>query len=186
MLGFQYQSDAERFWKELIERLKKFRLELHSKKTQLREFGRFAAESRKRCGQGKPETFDFLGFTYMCGKTKSEKFTVLRQTMRERLRAKLSEVKAELRRRMHIPIPEQGKWLGAVVSGHVRYYGVPVNGDALYLVRRAVVSLWYRSLSRRSQNGRLRWSRMYRLAARWLPLPRIAHPYPLDRLGVLT
>ena len=186
VLGFQHRSDAERFWKELVERLKKFRLELHPEKTRLLEFGRFAAESRKRRGQGKPETFDFLGFTHICGKTKSEKFTVLRQTMRKRLRAKLSEVKAELRRRMHIPIPEQGTWLGAVVSGHLRYYRVPMNGDALYLFRREVVGLWYRSLSRRSQNGRLRWSRMYRLAARWLPLPRIHHPYPLDRLGVTT
>jgi RNA-directed DNA polymerase len=187
VLGFQHRSDAERFWKELIERLRKFRLELHPDKTRLLEFGRFAAENRRRRGQGKPETFDFLGFTHICGKKRSNgMFTVLRQTMRKRLQAKLSEVKAELRRRMHTPIPEQGKWLKVVVEGHARYYGVPMNHRALAMFRFQVGWLWYRALSRRSQNGRLRWDRMTRLTERWLPYPRIYHPYPLSRLGVIT
>ena len=125
VLGFQYRSDAERFWKELSQRLRKFRLELHPEKTRLLEFGPFAAENRARRGQGKPETFDFLGFTHICAKKRSNRmFTVLRQTMRKRLQAKLSEVKAELKRRMHTPIPEQGRWLSTVVAGHIRYYGV--------------------------------------------------------------
>ena len=187
VLGFQHRSDAERFWKELIERLRKFRLELHPDKTRLLEFGRFAAENRKRRGEGKPETFDFLGFTHICGKKRSNgMFTVLRQTMRKRWQAKLSEVKAELRRRMHDPIPETGKWLGAVVEGHIRYYGVPMNSFALHLFRFRVARLWYRTLSRRSQNGRVPWDRMGRLIDRWLPTPRICHPYPLRRLGVIT
>ena len=187
VLGFQHRSDAERLWKELNERLRKFRLELHPEKTRLLEFGPFAADNRARRGQGKPETFDFLGFTHICGKKRSNgRFTVLRQTMRKRLQAKLSEVKAELRRRMHNPIPEQGKWLSAVVGGHTRYYGVPMNSHALSLFRFQVGRLWYRALSRRSQNGRVLWDRMYRLIDRWLPPARICHPYPLRRLGVIT
>jgi RNA-directed DNA polymerase len=188
VLGFQHRSDAERFWKELAERLQKFRLELHPDKTRLLEFGPFAAENRKRRGQEKPETFNFLGFTHICGKKRSTNgmFTVLRQTIRARLQAKLSEVKAELKRRMHAPIPEQGRWLGAVVGGHIRYYGVPMNGAALFLFRSRVGWLWHRALSRRSQNGRVLWHRMYRLIDRWLPPPRICHPYPLRRLGVIT
>ena len=187
VLGFQHRSDAERFWKELTERLRKFRLELHPDKTRLLEFGPFAAENRKRCGQGKPETFDFLGFTHICGKKRSNgRFTVLRQTVRKRLQAKLSEVKAELKQRMHTPIPEVGKWLSAVVGGHIRYYGVPMNSNALRLFRYQVGWLWHRALSRRSQNGRLNWDRMNRLIARWLPPLRIYHPYPLRRLGVIT
>src|SRR5437667_1262257 len=187
VLGFQYRSDAERFWKELSERLRKFRLELHPEKTRLVEFGPFAAENRARRGQGKPETFDFLGFTHICAKKRSNRmFTVLRQTMRKRLQAKLSEVKAELKRRMHTPIPEQGRWLSTVVAGHIRYYGVPMDGHALFLLRFQVGRLWHRALSRRSQNGRVLWDRMYRLIDRWLPLPSVCHPYPLHRMGVVT
>jgi CheY-like chemotaxis protein len=136
VLGFQVRSDAERFWKELSERLRKFRLELHPDKTRLLEFGPYAAENRKRRGEGKPETFDFLGFTHICGKKRSNgMFTVLRQTIRKRLQAKLSEVKAELKRRMHDPVPEVGKWLRTVVGGHNRYYGVPMNRPALFVFR---------------------------------------------------
>jgi hypothetical protein len=113
-------------------------------------------------------------------------YTVLRQTMRKRLQAKLSEVKAELRRRLHDPIPEVGKWLRTVVEGHIRYYGVPSNSTALVLFRFRVARLWHRTLKRRSQKSRLRWERMQRLIARWLPAPRICHPYPLRRLGVIT
>src|SRR6185295_11145329 len=187
VLGFQYPSDAERFRQELAERLGKFSLELHPEKTRLLEFGRFAAENRKRRGQGKPETFDFLGFTHICAKKKSDgRFTVRRQTIRKRLQAKLNEVKAELRRRMHDPVPAVGKWLRSVVGGHLRYYGVPMNGPALNLFRFQVGRLWHRTLSRRSQNGRVRWDRMRRLIDRWLPPARIYHPYPLKRLGVIT
>jgi RNA-directed DNA polymerase len=187
VLGFQSKSDAERFWKELAERFGKFRLELHPEKTRLLEFGPFAAENRKKRGQGKPETFNFLGFTHICAKKRSNgRFTVLRQTIRKRLQAKLSEVKAELCRRMHDPIPELGKWLRAVVGGHIRYYGVPMNAPALHLFRFQVGWLWQRALSRRSQNGRVLWDRMRRLIDRWLPPARVCHPYPLRRLGVIT
>jgi group II intron reverse transcriptase/maturase len=187
VLGFQVKADAERFWAELTERFAKFRLELHPEKTRLLEFGPLAAENRRRRGLGKPETFDFLGFTHICGKRRSNgRFTVLRQTIRKRLQAKLSAVKAELKRRMHDPIPEVGRWLRAVVGGHVRYYGVPMNGPALHLFRFQVGRLWHRALSRRSQNGRVLWARMRRLIARWLPPARVCHPYPLRRLGVIT
>src|ERR1017187_6486639 len=187
VLGFQYQSDAERFGKERSERVRKFHLELHPEKTRLLEFGRFAAENRKRRGQGKPETFNFLGFTHICGKTRRDgRFTVLRQTTRKRLLAKLSEVKTELRRRMHDPIPEVGKWLRSVVEGHLRYYGVPTNDRALHLFRFQVGRSWHRALARRSQTGRVRWDRMQRLIGRWLPPARVCHPYPLRRLGVIT
>ena len=187
VIGFQNKSDAERFWKELTERFGKFRLELHPEKTRLMEFGPFAAEHRGALGQGKPETFTCLGFTHICGKKRSNgRFTVLRQTIRQRLQAKLSEVKAELRRRMHDPIPEVGTWLRSVVGGHIRYYGVPMNSPALHLFRFQVGRLWHRVLSRRSQNGRVLWDRMRRLINRWLPPARVCHPYPLRRLGVIT
>ena len=186
VLGFEHQSEAEQCWEELAQRLRKFALELHPDKTRLLEFGRYAAEDRRRRGQGKPETFDFLGFTHICGKTRGGRFTVIRQTIRKRLQAKLGEVKAELKRRLHDPIEEVGKWLRAVVTGHVQYYGVPMNYPALAVFRAQVEWLWHRALLRRSQQHRLTWERMRRLAARWLPTPRICHPYPLRRLGVIT
>jgi hypothetical protein len=185
--GFENHEDAQRFWADLRERFAKFGLSLHEDKTRLIEFGRHAAQRRKARGLSKPETFDFLGFTHICGKKWSNGgFTVLRQTIRRRLQAKLGEVKAELKRRMHAPIPEVGTWLSAVVGGHLRYYGVPMNGHALFLFRSRVGWLWYRALSRRSQTGRVSWDRMSRLVSRWLPLARIYHPYPLRRLGVIT
>jgi group II intron reverse transcriptase/maturase len=187
VLGFQYESDAVRLLSELTERFRKFRLELHPEKTRLLEFGPYAAENRKKRGQGKPETFNFLGFTHICGRKRSNgRFTVLRQTIRKRLQAKLGEVKADLKRRMHDPIPVVGKWPGSVVTGHVRYYGVPTNGQALDTFRFQVGRLWHRTLSRRSQNGRVTWDRMRRLINRWLPPARVCHPYPLRRLGVIT
>ena len=187
VVGFQSKSDAEQFWAELVERLRKFRLELHPEKTRLLEFGPFAAESRKRRGRGKPETFNFLGFTHICGKRRSNgRFTVLRQTIRGRLQAKLNEVKAALKRHMHDPVPKVGAWLRSVVGGHIRYHGVPTNGRALHAFRFQVGRLWHRALSRRSQTGRVRWDRMVRLIDRWLPPARICHPYPLRRLGVST
>ena len=187
VLGFQNRSEAEQFQAELRERFAKFHLELHSEKTRLIEFGPLAAEQRRKRGEGKPETFDFLGFTHICAKKRSNgRFTVLRQTIRKRLQAKLNEVKAELRRRMHDPVPEVARWLRSVVGGHIRYYGVPMNGAALRRFRFQVAWLWHRALSRRSQNGRVLWDRMRRLIDRWLPPARVCHPYPLRRLGVIT
>jgi RNA-directed DNA polymerase len=187
VLGFQNRPEAEQFQAELRERFAKFHLELHSEKTRLIEFGPLAAEQRRKRGEGKPETFDFLGFTHICAKKRSNgRFTVLRQTIRKRLQAKLNEVKVELRRRMHDPVPEVARWLRSVVGGHIRYYGVPMNGAALHQFRFQVAWLWHRALSRRSQNGRVRWDRMRRLIDRWLPPARVCHPYPLRRLGVIT
>src|SRR6201993_4603129 len=187
VVDFQTKADAVRFWAELIERMRKFSLELHPEKTRLLEFGPFAAENRKKRGEGKPETFNFLGFTHICGQKRGNgRFTVLRQTIRKRLQAKLSEVKAELKRRMHDPIPEVGQWLRSVVGGHIRYYGVPTNRAALYTFRFQVGWLWHRTLLRRSQKARVLWDRMRRLIDRWLPPPRTCHPYPLRRLGVIT
>jgi len=187
VLGFQVKADAERFWMELAERFRKFHRELHPEKTRLLEFGPYAADHRQRRGNGKPETFNFLGFTHVCGKKRSNgRFTVRRQTIRKRLQAKLNAVKTELRRRMHDPIPVVGTWLRSVVGGHIRYYGVPTNSPALHIFRFQVGRLWHRTLSRRSQNGRVPWDRMRRLIDRWLPPARVCHPYPLRRLGVIT
>jgi len=187
VVGFRDKADADQFRVELTERMRKFNLELHPEKTRLLEFGPFAIQNRQRRGEGKPETFNFLGFTHICVQKRSNgRFTVLRQTIRKRLQAKLHEVKAELQRRMHEPIPEVGKWLQAVVRGHIRYYGVPMNQPALYLFRFQVGRLWYRALSRRSHKGRVLWDRMRRLITRWLPEPLVCHPYPLRRMGVGT
>jgi hypothetical protein len=187
VLGFQVKSDAERLWAELTARCRKFHLAWHPEKTRLLEFGPHAADNRRRRGEGKPETVNFLGFTHICGKKRSNgRFTVIRQTNRKRLQAKLSAVQTELRRRMHDPIPAVGTWLRAVGGGHIRYYGVPMNSPALHLFRFQVGWLWHRALSRRSQHGRVRWDRMQRLIDRWLPPARGCHPYPLRRLGVIT
>ena len=187
IVGFQHRHEAERFLAALRQRFAKFGLELRPDKTRLIEFGPFATGNRRKRGLGKPETFNFLGFTHICATKRSNgRFTVLRQTIRKRLTAKLAEVKAELKRRMHDPIPDVGKWLGSVVSGHVRYYGVPMNGPALGRFRFQVAGLWHRTLCRRSQKGRITWDRMTRLATRFLPATRICHPYPLRRLGVVT
>jgi len=186
IVGFQHRADAERFLTELRERFTKFGLELHPEKTRLLEFGPFAAENRRRAGQGKPETFNFLGFTHICGKKRNGRFTVVRQTIRKRVQAKLSVVKTELRRRLHDPIPVVGAWLRQVVGGHIRYYGVPMNGPAIGMFRFQVGRLWHRALARRSHTGHVSWERMRRLIERWLPPARVCHPYPLRRLGVIT
>jgi RNA-directed DNA polymerase len=187
VVGFQSKTEADQFRAELTERMKEFNLELHPEKTRLLEFGPYAIDHRQGRGEGKPETFNFLGFTHICVKNRSNgRFTVLRQTIRKRLQTKLNERKAELQRRMHEPIPEQGKWLRAVVGGHFRYYVVPMNRPALAVFRFRVGWSWHRSLSRRSQNGRVLWDRMRRLITRWLPLPTVCHPYPLRRMGVVT
>jgi len=186
IVGFQHRVDAERFLTELRERLAQFRRELHPEKTRRLCFGRFATEDRQRAGEGKPETFDFLGFTHICGRTRNGRFTVVRQTIRKRMQAKLSEVKAELRQRLHDPTPAVGAWLRQVVTGHIRYYGAPTNGPAIAAFRHQVAWLWHRAVRRRSQTGQVSWDRMCRLVERWLPAARIAHPYPLERFGVAT
>jgi len=183
---FQHKSEATRFLADLRERLGKFNLELHDDKTRLIEFGRFAAQDRKRNGKGKPETFDFIGFTHVCGKTRKGKFIVHRHTVRRRMRAKLLELKSELRRRLHYPVPEVGKWLRVVLLGHYRYFGVAGNGRKLNAFRYHLCQLWHRTLKRRSQRHRLTWERMSRLIARWLPHARIWHPYPDLRMYVMT
>lgn len=186
VVGFQHKDEAEQFLVELRERLAKFGLELHPDKTRLIEFGRFAACNRAQRGDGKPSTFDFLGFTHACGRTRAGWFKVLRQTIRKRLQAKLKAVKEALRDRLHWPVPEVGKWLGSVVRGHFAYFGVPDNGPALGLFRFRVGWLWLRTLRRRSQAHRMTWERMKRLIARWLPPARICHPWPAQRLAAIT
>ena len=184
--GFQYRDDAERFQRAVAQRLGQFGLKLHPEKTRLIEFGRFARDNRRRKGQGKPDTFDFLGFTHCCGKTRKGKFMVLRITSGKRLRAKLLAVKTELRKRMHQPIAEQGKYLHAVVAGHGRYFAVPCNGARVQAFRFQVGRLWHRTLCRRSQAKHMSWKRMHKIVAHWLPSPRICHPYPNQRLIVTT
>ena len=186
IMGFQHQADAERFSVQLRERFAKFALELHPKKTRLLEFGPTAAENRRKAGKGRPETFDFLGLTHICGKTRNGRFAVLRQTIRKRLQAKLSQVKAELMRRLHDPVPEVGQWLHTVMRGHFQYYGVPTNSRALSVFRLRVGRLWYCALTRRSQKSRVCWERMKRIIGRWLPPARVCHPYPSMRLCVTT
>lgn len=184
VVGFQRETDARRFWDAMRERLQEFSLTLHPEKTRLIEFGRFAAAGRERRGLGKPETFDFLGFTFICGKSRQGKFLLKRKTRHDRMKAKLKEVKGELRRRMHQPIPEQGRWLRQVVTGFFAYHAVPTNSRALQAFRNNVVDLWRRTLRRRSQKDRTTWDRISKLADDFLPKPRILHPWPSDRFAV--
>jgi group II intron reverse transcriptase/maturase len=184
IVGFQHESDARRFLDEMRERLRKFALTLHPEKTRLIEFGRFAAERRQRRGLGKPESFDFLGFTFICGKTRAGKFQIKRKTRADRMRAKLKTIKAEMWRRMHQPIPKQGQWLHYVVRGYFNYHAVPTNGRALHVFRHHVIDLWRRTLRRRSQKDRVTWERMTQLVDDWLPKPTILHPWPSDRFAV--
>ena len=186
VVGFESREDAERFQGELRERFAKFNLELHADKTRLIEFGRFAEARRRRRGEGKPETFTFLGFTHICGRTREGWFVVLRQTVAKRMRGKLQALKEELRRRRHYPVPKMGLWLRSVLLGHYRYYGVPRNWHALSRFHYQVRRLWHRALRRRSQRGSVSWSRMQCLTNRYLPYPRIMHPYPEQRLRVTT
>jgi RNA-directed DNA polymerase len=184
IVGFQHESDARHFLDEMRERLGRFALSLHPEKTRLIEFGRFAAERRKRRGLGKPETFNFLGFTFICGKTRSGKFQIQRKTRRDRMQVKLRKIKATLRRCMHQPIPEQGKWLGRVVRGYFNYHAVPTNARALNVFLHHVTDIWRRTLRRRSQKDRITWARMTQLVDAWLPKPIILHPWPSDRFAV--
>jgi Reverse transcriptase (RNA-dependent DNA polymerase) len=182
VLGFPYRADAERFLREWRERLQKFGLELHPDKTRLIEFGRFAAKDRKRRGEGKPETFNFLGFTHICGQSwKNGKFFVLRKTIRERLLAKLKQVKAVLWVRMHQPLAEVGRWLRSVVQGYFNYHAVPGNFASLWSFRFEVRKRWLHVIRRRSQKSGMTWELLEGFATQWLPVPKILHPYPLVR-----
>ena len=182
--GFEHESDAVRFLAELRERLEKFALSLHPDKTRLIEFGRHAADNREKRGLGKPETFNFLGFTHICGRSRRGLFLLHRKTRRDRMRAKLRALKAELKRRMHEPIPQQGRWLAQVVRGYFAYHAVPTNSQRLNAFRFHVTKLWWRTLRRRSQKDWTTWDRISRLTAAYLPLPRVLHPWPNVRFAV--
>jgi group II intron reverse transcriptase/maturase len=184
--GFQHRDDAERFLADLRDRFAQFGLELHPDKTRLIEFGRFAARDRQRRGDRKPETFEFLGFTHICAEDRHGRFKLRRVTSKKKMRVKLRSVKTEMRRRMHHPIPEQGRWLARVLQGHYNYYAVPDNSEALHGFRRLVLRLWLQALRRRSQKDRLTWKRLLDLEARWLPEPRILHPWPNQRFDART
>jgi RNA-directed DNA polymerase len=186
VVGFEHRSDAERFHTELRTRFEKFGLSLHPEKTRLIEFGSNASRNRQHRGEGKPATFDFLGFTHICAKTRKGGFTVRRKTMRKKMGAKLQALAREVKRRMHLPIPKQGAYLRSVIQGHYRYYGVPRNYPALEVFRSLVGKLWCRILERRSQKAGLRLERKRRLVDRWLPKPRIYHPWPNERFRVTT
>jgi hypothetical protein len=183
--GFQHRAEAERFLKEFQERLAKFGLEIHPEKTRLIEFGRYARADRKQRGEGKPETFTFLGFTHYCGKTSKGRFVIWRRTAGKRMRAKLLAVKQELRRKMHEPVGVVGEWLKRVVEGYYRYYAVPGNSVALGTFRYRLCRLWRQVLRRRSQRSILGWDGLRRTFDRWIPRPRILHPYPNVRFDAI-
>jgi RNA-directed DNA polymerase len=182
--GFEHKEDAQRFLVDLRERLEKFALTLHPDKTRLIEFGRFAARDRARQGLGKPETFNFLGFTHISGRSRAGRFLLKRKTRRDRMRAKLKALKEELRQRMHEPIPEQGKWLAQVVRGYFQYHAVPTNTKSVGAFRYHVMVLWQRTLWRRSQTDSTSWERVARLAEQFLPARRVLHPWPDTRFLV--
>ena len=184
IVGFQHESDARCFLDALRQRLAEFALSLHPEKTRLIEFGRSAAQNRKRRGLGKPETFNFLGFTFICGKSRKGGFLIKRKTRRDRMRAKLKAVSQEMRRRMHQRVPDLGSWLRHVVKGYFHYHAVPTNIHALQEFRDEITQRWRRALSRRSDKGAIAWDQMVRIADAWLPQPRILHPWPNQRFAV--
>jgi RNA-directed DNA polymerase len=184
VVGFQHEADARRFWEAMRLRFEQFSLALHPDKTRLLEFGRNAAANRKQRGLGKPETFTFLGFLFICGKSRRGAFQLQRKTRRDRMRAKLRETKEQLRKRMHEPIPEQGRWLKQLVTGFFAYHAVPTNSRALGAFRHYVTDLWRQTLRRRSQKDGMTWERIKKLADAWLPQPRILHPWPSHRFAV--
>jgi RNA-directed DNA polymerase len=184
VVGFQHEDEARRFWEAMRERLRTFSLSLHPEKTRLIEFGRFAARNRELRGLGKPETFKFLGFVFICGKSRRGAFQLRRKSRGDRMSAKLREIKEALRKRMHVPIPEVGRWLAQVVAGYFAYHAVPTNSAALYAFRYHVAVLWHRQLCRRSQRAYVVWERMAKLADEFLPKPRILHPWPSVRFAV--
>jgi RNA-directed DNA polymerase len=178
VVGFEHEEDARRFLVELRERFARFGLGLHPDKTRLIEFGRYAARDRKRRGLGKPETFDFLGFTHICAKSGRGTFWIKRVTIAKRMQAKLKAVNDQLKGRRHTPIPDQGRWLGSVLRGHMAYYAVPGNTDKVSAFRTQLTRHWFKALRRRSQRDRMNWQRMGRIATRWLPPVRVMHPFP--------
>ena len=184
VVGFEHEADARRFQDAMRERLAAFTLSLHPDKTRLIAFGRFAARDRQRRGLGKPDTFTFLGFTFICSKSRQGRFQVRRKSRGDRMKATLKAVKDGLRRRMHQPIPVQGRWLKQVVTGYFNYHAVPTNSGALAAFRAHVVDLWRRTLRRRSQKDASTWTRIARIAHDWLPKPRILHPWPHQRFVV--
>lgn len=184
VVGFQHETDACRFLDMMRDRLEEFSLTLHPEKTRLIEFGRYAASNRKRRGLGKPETFTFLGFTFICGTSRRGYFLIHRKSRRDRRMAKLKEIKEELRRRLHQSIPEQGQWLKQVIAGYFAYHAVPTNIQALIAFRFHVISLWGRALRRRSQKDGTTWKRILKIADDYLPKPRILHPWPNQRFAV--
>jgi RNA-directed DNA polymerase len=184
IVGFEHEHEARHFLDALRERLKEYALSLHPEKTRLIEFGRSAAENRKRRGLGKPETFNFLGLTFICGKSRRGKFLIKRKSRRDRMRAKVQAIKQDLRRRMHQSIPLQGKWLRQVIRGYFNYHAVPTNSRAVASFRGEIVRGWWRTLRRRSQRHSLGWERMKKLADAWLPKPDILHPWPNQRFAV--
>jgi len=184
VLGFEHEAEAKRFLEDMRLRLAEFSLSLHPDKTKLIEFGRNAAANRQKRGLKKPETFTFLGFTLICGTSRSGRFQLQRKTRRDRMRATLRRVRDELRQRMHQPIPEQGRWLRQVTTGFFAYHAVPTNSRALVAFRHHISVLWKRSLSRRSQRANLPWERILRLVGDWLPKAHVHHPWPSQRFDV--
>jgi len=186
VMGFQYRREAERFLGEMKERFDQYGLEIHREKTRLIEFGRFAEANRTERGEGKPETFDFLGFTHICSRTqKGNRFTIRRKTIAKRLRTKLKEVREAIIRRRHEPVPALGKWLRSVIQGHLNYFAVPGNRKAVDRFRTEINRAWLFALRRRSQKSRnLTWDRIKRLIKTWIPTAKIQHPYPNQRLCV--
>ena len=185
VVGFQHRAEAEQFLKEFRERLAKFGLEVHPEKTRLIEFGRFARANRKQRGEGKPETFTFLGFTHHCGTNTKGHFVVWRRTAAKRMRAKLQSVKEELRRRMHEAVGVVGEWLRRVVEGYYRYHAVPGNIATLSLFRERLCRFWRNVLRHRSQRRQPSWDRLRRAFQRWIPRPRILHAYPDTRFDAM-
>jgi group II intron reverse transcriptase/maturase len=186
VMGFERRDDAERFLRDLGERMRKFGLELHPDKTRLIEFGRHAERNRKQRGEKKPETFDFLGFTHLCGKTsKWGRFMVLRKTSSKRMRAKLRQIKQLLLARKHDPVPQTGEWLRSIVQGYFNYHAVPGNGRSMGKFREQVARYWRLALRRRSQKSRMTWDRFRPLAQRWLPVQRVLHPFPRQRFDAI-
>jgi RNA-directed DNA polymerase len=184
VVGFEHQADAERFWADMRTRLAEFALTLHPGKTRLIEFGRHAARNRRARGLGKPETFNFLGFTHISGHSRRRGFQLKRKSRSDRVRARLLGIKETLRRRMHETIDEQRAWLQRVVMGFNAYHAIPTNAATLSDFRHNVADLWRRTLRRRGQKGAMTWERMTVLANRWLPTPRITHPWPDKRFAV--
>jgi hypothetical protein len=186
VLGFQDGSDAVRFRHDLTLRLARFGLELHPEKTRLFRFGKNAAANQRERGLGKPSTFDFLGFTHLCGRSKSGRFVLYRHSSKKRMRAKLHSIRDELRRRVHQTPKQQGEWLGSVVRGYLAYHAVPTNAHAIRAFCSQVVRSWHKTLRRRSQHDNTAWDRTKRLAKRWIPPARVTHPWPEKRFDGRT